>query len=86
MERKTNISCLLRLIDAFEQTNDEAARLRIRQAMYIHGIVDAVLSERVYLLPESAKPQLESPNEGIMARIKKELIDLVGRSQGFFCR
>ena len=54
MDRKTNINCLTSLLDAFERTNDDAARLRIRQAMYIHGIVDAVLTERVGLLPEAS--------------------------------
>ena len=53
MDRNTNISCLCSLLDAFEQTSDDASRFKIRQAMYIHGIVDAVLSERVELLPEA---------------------------------
>ena len=54
MNRKTNINCLSSLLVAFKQTSDDAARLRIRQAMYVHGIVDAVLTERVDLLPEAS--------------------------------
>ena len=54
MNRTTNVYCLLSLLDAFEQTSDETDRLRIRQAIYVHGIVDAVLSERIYLLPEAS--------------------------------
>ena len=54
MDRNTNINCLFSLFDAFKQTSDDAARLRIRQAMYLHGIVDAVLTERVDLLPEAS--------------------------------
>ena len=54
MNRTTNVNCLCNLLDAFEQTSDETVRLRIRQAMYVHGIVDAVLSERIYLLPENS--------------------------------
>ena len=54
MNRNTNVNCLCSLLDAYEQTSDETARLRIRQVMYVHGIVDAVLSERIYLLPEAS--------------------------------
>ena len=54
MDRNTNINCLSILFATFKQTSDEAARLRIRQAMYIHGIVDAVLTERVDMLPEAS--------------------------------
>ena len=53
MDRKTNFSCLCSLLETLGETSDQEARLRIRQAMYIHGIVDAVLSERVDLLPEA---------------------------------
>jgi len=55
MDRNTNINCLSRLFDTFEQTSDQAATIRLRQAMYVHGIVEAVLSERVDLLPEACK-------------------------------
>ena len=54
MDRNTNINCFCSLLDAFKQTSDEVARLRIRQAIYVHGIVDAVLTERVNLLPEAS--------------------------------
>lgn len=54
MDRNTNINCLRRLLNIFKQSSNDKARLRIRQAMYIHGIVDAVLSERVDLLPETS--------------------------------
>ena len=54
MDRNTNINCLYSLINIYEQSSDDKTRLRIRHAMYIHGIVDAVLSERVDLLPESS--------------------------------
>jgi len=54
MDRITNINCLCNLLDIYEQSSDDKACLRIRQAMYIHGIVDAVLSERVDLLPETS--------------------------------
>ena len=54
MDRNTNINCLFSLLNAYKQTRDDAARLRIRQAMYIHGIIDAVLTERVDLLPEAS--------------------------------
>ena len=54
MDRNTNINCLSNLLTTFQQTSDDAARLRIRQAMYVHGIVEAVLTERVDLLPEAS--------------------------------
>ena len=54
MDRNTNIHCLSILFATFKQTSDDAARLRIRQAMYVHGIVDAVLTERVDLLQEAS--------------------------------
>lgn len=54
MDRNTNINYLRRLLNIFKQSSNDKARLRIRQAMYIHGIVDAVLSERVDLLPETS--------------------------------
>ena len=54
MDRNTNINCLSILLATFEQTSDDSARLRIRQAIYVHGIVDAVLTERVDLLPEAS--------------------------------
>ena len=53
MDRNTNINCLYSLLDIYKESSNDKARLRIRQAMYIHGIVDAVLGERVDLLPES---------------------------------
>ena len=54
MDHNTNINCLCILFDIYKQSRNAKARLRIRQAMYIHGIVDAVLSERVDLLPEAS--------------------------------
>ena len=54
MDRNTNINCLSILFATFKQTSDDAARLRIRQAIYIHGIVDAVLTQRIDLLPEAS--------------------------------
>ena len=54
MDRNTNINYLRRLLNIFKQSSNDKARLRIRQAMYIHGNVDAVLSERVDLLPETS--------------------------------
>ena len=64
MNRNTNFHCLWRLLDAYEQTSDEKARLRIRQAMYIHGIVDAVLSDRIDLLPEVSLASRSSRAKG----------------------
>ena len=54
MDRVTNLDCLSHLLDAFEQTEDEVSRLRMRQAIYIHNIVEMVLRERVDLLPEAS--------------------------------
>ena len=54
MDRVTNLDCLSHLLNAFEQTNDEVSRLRMRQAMYIHSIVELLLRERVDLLPEAS--------------------------------
>ena len=54
MDRFTNLNCLSHLLNAFEQTNDEVSRLRMRQAMYIHSIVELLLRERVDLLPEAS--------------------------------
>ena len=54
MDRVTNLDCLSHLLDAFEQTEDEVSRLRMRQAIYIHSIVEIVLRERVDLLPEAS--------------------------------
>ncbi len=34
---------------------DDGARIRLRQAIYIHGIVDAVLNDQVSRLPESSR-------------------------------
>ena len=52
MDRVTNLYSLSRLLDAFKQTNDEPSRLRMRQAIYIHSIVELVLRESVDRLPE----------------------------------
>ena len=54
MDRVTNLDCLSHLLDAFEQTNDEVSRLRMRQAIYVHSIVELMLRERVDLLPEAS--------------------------------
>ena len=54
MDRVTNLNCLSHLLDAFEQTEDEGSRLRMRQAIYLHSIVEIVLRERVDLLPEAS--------------------------------
>ena len=54
MDRVTNLDCLSHLLDAFEQANDEMSRLRMRQAIYLHSIVELLLRERVDLLPEAS--------------------------------
>ena len=54
MDRVTNLDCLSQLLDAFEQTSDEPSRFRLRQAIYIHSIVELVLRERVDQLPEAS--------------------------------
>ena len=54
MDRVTNLECLSHLLDAFEQANDEMSRLRMRQAIYLHSIVELLLRERVDLLPEAS--------------------------------
>ena len=54
MDRVTNLDCLSHLLDAFEQVNDEMSRLRMRQAIYLHSIVELLLRERVDLLPEAS--------------------------------
>ena len=54
MDRVTNLDCLSHLLNAFEQTNDEVSRLRMRQAIYVHSIVELLLRERVDLLPEAS--------------------------------
>ena len=54
MERNRNINCLYSLLDVLRHTSNDEARIRIRQAMYVHAIVDAVLTERVDLLPEAS--------------------------------
>ena len=54
MDRITNLDCLSQLLDAFEQTNDEMSRLRMRQAIYVHSIVELVLRERIDQLPEAS--------------------------------
>ena len=54
MDRVTNLDCLSNLLNAFEQTNDEVSRLRMRQAIYVHSIVELLLRERVDLLPEAS--------------------------------
>ena len=53
MDRRTNIQFLCALLDAFDRACDPSARFRLRQAIYIHGIVDAVLEGQVARLPES---------------------------------
>ena len=58
MDRRTNIQFLCMLLDAFDRACDPSARFRLRQAIYIHGIVDAVLEGQVARLPESRKPAL----------------------------
>ena len=54
MDRITNLDYLSHLLDAFEQTNDEMSRLRMRQAIYVHSIVELVLRERIDQLPEAS--------------------------------
>ncbi len=54
MDRNKNINCLCNLLEALKQTSDVTARLRICQSIYVYGIVDAVLTERVNLLPEAS--------------------------------
>ena len=54
MDRNTNINCLCILLDIYKESSNDKARLRIRQALYIHSVVDAILSERVDLLPEAS--------------------------------
>lgn len=58
MDRVTNLDCLSRLLDCFEQTSDESTRLRMRQAIYIHSIVELLLREQVDRLPEAAPASL----------------------------
>ena len=58
MNRHINIHCLCQLVDAFEQTTDQTSRMHMRQAMYVHGIIEAVLSERIDLLPEVCRATL----------------------------
>ena len=54
MDRHTNINCICSLVGLFDKAIDEESRLRIRQVLYIHGIVEAVLTERIHLLPEAS--------------------------------
>ena len=54
MDRVTNLDSLSRLLKAFEQTSDESSRIRMRQAIYIHSIIELVLRERVDRLPEAS--------------------------------
>ena len=54
MDRVTNLDCLSHLLDAFEQAIDEMSRLRMRQAIYLHSILELLLRDRVDLLPEAA--------------------------------
>lgn len=57
MNRNINRQILCMLLDAFGQNRDldDGARIRLRQAIYIHGIVDAVLNDQVSRLPESSR-------------------------------
>ena len=57
MNRNINRQILCMLLDAFGQDRDLdcGARIRLRQAIYIHGIVDAVLNDQVSRLPESSR-------------------------------
>ena len=52
MDRNANRQMLGMLLKMFGADHDPLACLRLRQAIYIHGIVDAVLSEQVARLPE----------------------------------
>ena len=54
MDRNKNIQCLIGLIESLDRASQVETQIRIRQAMYIHGIVDCLLTERVHLLPEAA--------------------------------
>ena len=57
MNRNINRQILCMLLDAFGQDRDldYGARIRLRQAIYIHGIVDVVLNDQVSRLPESSR-------------------------------
>ena len=57
MNRNVNRQIFCMLLDAFGQDRDfdDGARIRLRQAIYIHGIVDAVLNDQVSRLPESSR-------------------------------
>ena len=54
MDRVPNHDSLSRLLNAFEQTSDESSRIRMREAIYIHSIIELVLRERVDRLPEAS--------------------------------
>ena len=57
MNHNINRQILCMLLDAFGQDRDldYGARIRLRQVIYIHGIVDAVLNDQVSRLPESSR-------------------------------
>ena len=58
MGRNANRQILCMLLDMFGATHDPVACLRLRRAIYIHGIIDAVLSEQVTRLPEVGQSML----------------------------
>ena len=58
MDRHANRQILGMLLDTFGATHDPFACIRLRQAIYIHGIIDAVLSEQVSRLPEVGQSML----------------------------
>ena len=57
MNRNINHQILCMLLDAFGQDRDLdcGAGILLRHAIYIHGIVDAVLNDQVDRLPESSR-------------------------------
>lgn len=64
MDRKVNRQILGMLLDMVDATHDPFACLRLRQAIYVHGIVDAVLSEQVSRLPEVGQTMLPEGRQG----------------------
>lgn len=65
MDNNANRQILGMLLDTFGAAQDPLACLRLRHAIYIHGIVDAVLNEQVARLPEVSPSLLPGrPQEG----------------------
>ena len=55
MDHNTNINCLCILLDIYKQSSNAKARLRIRQAMYIHGVEDSQLSFQMASHPSGSE-------------------------------